>query len=91
MTGDYSLVRNFRVVRSRNDNAALNVAFRSSSSSAGFVPLDDNQALFDFFLAEEFDFGFRTVCCQNADKPGTWQQKCQQQKREGNPVAFSGV
>jgi len=84
-------MKNFRVVRSGNDNATLNVAFRPSRSSSGFVSLDNNQALFDFFLAEEFDFGFRAGCCQNADKPRTRQQKCQQQKREGNPVAFFGV
>ena len=66
------------------------MAFWSSGSSTGLVPLNDHQTLFDFFLAGEFDFSFRVKCCENANKPGTWQQECQQQKREGNSVAFFG-
>ena len=92
MARNHAFMRDFRVTRSRNDIATLNMPTWSDRSSASVrISQSDDQALFDFFLAEEFDFGFRTGRSQNADKPRTWQQKCQQQKREGNPVAFPGV
>jgi hypothetical protein len=60
-------------------------------SSSGFISLDDDQTFFDFFLAEELNFRFRAGRSQNASKSRAWQQKRQQHKREGRPVASLGL
>lgn len=91
MACEDACMTNVRVVRSGNYNSALNVTFRSGGRpSSSPVPLDDDQTFFDLFFTEEFNFCFRARRCQHAHKTGRWQQKRQQQKREGNPVASFG-
>ena len=54
----------------RNDNAALKAMFKASRRPLSRSDsLRDNQALFDFFLAEELDFRFRAPAVSTPTNP----------------------